>query len=269
MFVNPHIKMSWIDSVWSSSPGETTSLAEHALDAIRSRLLMYAEEQDRKLLEWCTRIQSTYANRTDQVAMSQQNGYAELLLLDSPASNLGLNLPDSCTSFPLPAYLPDHDPHTVSSSSLDHESRQLSYATVGSRLSLEQLRAKHLAQAEEEIAIWLGIGPLPLKTDPKDPLKEDNVNMVDFWKGYGELLPLIHRMVVDVLPAQASSVSSERVFSSSKLTCTRERNRISAELVEALQVLKHSVRQQRSSELSSRLLDFTERITPFGDDVVE
>ncbi|CAE6452410.1 unnamed protein product [Rhizoctonia solani] len=288
MFVNPHIKMSWIDSAWSSSPDETTSLAEHALDAIKSRLLMYAEERDRKLLERCTRIQSTHANRADRAAVSQQNGYAELLLLgetigrapdhplsslvtgiDSPASNSGLNLPDYSTSFPPPAYLPDHDPHTVSSSNLDHESRQLSYAAVVSRLSPEQLRAKHLAQVEEEIAIWLGIGPLPLKTNPKDPLKKDNVNMVDFWKGYGELLPLIHRMAVDVLPAQASSVSSERVFSSSKLTCTRERNRISAELVEARQVLKHSVRQQRSSELSSSLLDFTDRITPIGDDVVE
>ncbi|KDN41847.1 hypothetical protein RSAG8_07218, partial [Rhizoctonia solani AG-8 WAC10335] len=256
MFVNPHIKMSWIDSVWSSSPDETTSLAERALDAIKSRLLMYAEEQDWKLLEQCTRIQSTYANRTDQVAVSQQNGYAELLLLgetigrapdhplsslvmgdtntiDSPASNLGLNLPDSCTSFPLPAYLPDHDPHTVSSSSLDHEPRQLSYATVGSRLSLEQLRAKHLAQAEEEIAIWLGIGPLPLKTDPKAAFN----------------------------PSNGGGCASGSGFF--------KRNRISAELVEALQVLKHLVRQQRSSELSSRLLDFTECITPFGDDVVE
>lgn len=76
-------------------------------------------------------------------------------------------------------------------------------------------------------------------------------------------------MAVDVLPAQASSVSSERVFSSSKLTCTRERNRISAGLVEALQVVKHSIRRQRPSELDSKHLDFSERIAPTGDDVIE
>ena len=76
-------------------------------------------------------------------------------------------------------------------------------------------------------------------------------------------------MAVDVLPAQASSVSSERVLSSSKLTCTRERNRISAGLVEALQVVKDSVRQQQSSELDLKRLDFSEWIAPTGEDVIE
>ncbi|CUA67706.1 Vacuolar protein sorting-associated protein 13a [Schizosaccharomyces pombe 972h-] [Rhizoctonia solani] len=292
MFVNSHIKMNWIDSAWASSPAETTSLAEHALDAIKSRLLVYAEERDRKPIEQCTRIQSTHATRADQAAASQQNGYAELLLLgetidrapDHPLSslvigdantlnsstgNLGLDSPDSSAFLTLPAYLPDSDPHTVVSSSFDYESRKHSYAKLVSRLSPEQLHAKHMAQVEEEIAIWLGIGPLPLLTDPKNPLKKENMNMVEFWKRNGEVLPLIHRMAMDVLPAQASSVSSERVFSSSKLTCTRERNRISAELVEALQVLKHSVRQHRSPDLYPRLLDLTERIAPLGDDVVE
>ncbi|KAH7323315.1 hypothetical protein B0J17DRAFT_633219 [Rhizoctonia solani] len=65
IFVNPHIKMSWNDLAWSSSPAETTSLAEHALDAIKSRLLVYVEEQERKLLERCTRIDSTHASRAD------------------------------------------------------------------------------------------------------------------------------------------------------------------------------------------------------------
>jgi hAT family C-terminal dimerisation region len=52
---------------------------------------------------------------------------------------------------------------------------------------------------------------------------------------------------MDVLPAQASSVSSERVFSSSKETCTLRRNRISRKLLEALQVLKFSYRSERLS----------------------
>ncbi|KAG8731598.1 hypothetical protein FRC11_003384 [Ceratobasidium sp. 423] len=102
--------------------------------------------------------------------------------LDSPTPNLGLNSPNSYTSFLLPAYLPGSDPHTVASSTLDHEFRQLSYAALASRLSPEQLRAKHWAQVEEEIAIWLGLGPLLLTSDPKNPLKKENVNMVDYWK---------------------------------------------------------------------------------------
>ena len=45
---------------------------------------------------------------------------------------------------------------------------------------------------------------------------------------------------MDVLPAQASSVPCERLFSSGKETCTARRNRIHPELMEALQVLKLS-----------------------------
>ncbi|KAG8692389.1 hypothetical protein FRC09_011223, partial [Ceratobasidium sp. 395] len=56
-------------------------------------------------------------------------------------------------------------------------------------------------------------------------------------------LPLVYQLALDVLPAQALSVSSERVFSSSKMTCTQTRNRISTGTVEALQILKHSLRR--------------------------
>ena len=51
---------------------------------------------------------------------------------------------------------------------------------------------------------------------------------------------------MDVLPIQASSVPCERVFSSSKETITPRRNRISAELMESLQLLKFSVKRGRS-----------------------
>jgi hypothetical protein len=51
---------------------------------------------------------------------------------------------------------------------------------------------------------------------------------------------------MDVLPAQASSVSSERVFSSSKITCTRARNKISARTIEQLQLLKYYIRHHRA-----------------------
>jgi hypothetical protein len=52
---------------------------------------------------------------------------------------------------------------------------------------------------------------------------------------------------MDVLPAQASAVPCERVFSSSKETCTLRRNRVSRVLLEALQVLKYSYRSERLS----------------------
>lgn len=51
---------------------------------------------------------------------------------------------------------------------------------------------------------------------------------------------------MDVLPIQGSSVPCERVFSCAKETMTNRRSRIQPELMEALQLLKYSVKHGRS-----------------------
>ena len=48
---------------------------------------------------------------------------------------------------------------------------------------------------------------------------------------------------MDILPIQGSAVPCKRVFSSGKETTTARRNRISPELMEALQMLKFAVRK--------------------------
>lgn len=50
---------------------------------------------------------------------------------------------------------------------------------------------------------------------------------------------------MDYLPVQATSVPCERVFSSAKETDTAKRNRISPMLMEALQLLKFSLKKER------------------------
>ena len=55
---------------------------------------------------------------------------------------------------------------------------------------------------------------------------------------------------MDILPIQASAVPCERVFSSAKETMTLRRSRIGPDLMEALQMLKFSLR-------NGRFLDFT------------
>ena len=57
--------------------------------------------------------------------------------------------------------------------------------------------------------------------------------------------PTIFRIAMDYLPIQASAVPCERVFSSSAETDTKKRNRISPALMEALQVLKFSLKKDR------------------------
>lgn len=59
---------------------------------------------------------------------------------------------------------------------------------------------------------------------------------------------------MDVLPAQASSVPCERLFSSGKETYTARRNRIQPKLMEALQALKLSSRN-RTLNLTEHLSD--------------
>lgn len=45
-------------------------------------------------------------------------------------------------------------------------------------------------------------------------------------------------LAIDYLPIMASSVSSERAFSAAGITITKRRNRLGADIVEALQFLK-------------------------------
>ena len=55
---------------------------------------------------------------------------------------------------------------------------------------------------------------------------------------------------MDIIPIQASSVACEQVFSSGKQTMTPRRGRISAQLMEALQILKFAIRKEEPLKLS-------------------
>ncbi|KAG8736244.1 hypothetical protein FRC11_002744 [Ceratobasidium sp. 423] len=86
------------------------------------------------------------------------------------------------------------------------------------------------------------------------------VNIVEFWKAHHWVFPLLYQVAMDVLPVQASSVSSEQAFSSSKLTCTHEWNKISAEHMEELQVLKHSLHHCHADDMNNQTLDIMAHI---------
>ncbi|KAB5589421.1 AC9 transposase [Ceratobasidium theobromae] len=75
------------------------------------------------------------------------------------------------------------------------------------------------------------------------------MDLVRHWNTQMFAFPLIYAVSMDVLPAQASSVYLERLFSSRKLTCTQGRNKISAETVESLQILKYSLRHLQGRAL--------------------
>ena len=56
---------------------------------------------------------------------------------------------------------------------------------------------------------------------------------------------------LDILPIQSTSVPSERVFSSAKETDALRRNRLSPDAMEALQMLKFSIRNGRGLSFTS------------------
>lgn len=59
--------------------------------------------------------------------------------------------------------------------------------------------------------------------------------------------PLLYKAALDVLPAQASAVACERVFSSSKETDTNRRSNLGPLKMEQLQMMKFGYRSQRLS----------------------
>ena len=69
-------------------------------------------------------------------------------------------------------------------------------------------------------------------------------------------------VAIDILPIQASSVPCERVFSSAKETFPMRRSNLSAEVFEALQILKSRIRQQRLSFTD----DWLTKESDFSDD---
>jgi hAT family C-terminal dimerisation region len=78
---------------------------------------------------------------------------------------------------------------------------------------------------------------------------------------------------MDIIPIQASSVPCERVFSSGKQTMAPRRGRLSAKVMEALQLLKFSIRKGRPLKFtegmswSEELKEFEmlATIAPVGD----
>ncbi|KAJ2923582.1 hypothetical protein H1R20_g13520, partial [Candolleomyces eurysporus] len=73
---------------------------------------------------------------------------------------------------------------------------------------------------------------------------------IKFWQENREEYPTLSQLAIDILPIPGSAVPCERVFSSAKETMTSRRGRILPGLMEALQMLKFSLKK-------SLCLDFT------------
>lgn len=76
-------------------------------------------------------------------------------------------------------------------------------------------------------------------------LAHPNTNPLVFWELEQERYPTIFRMAMNYLLIQPFAVPCKQAFSSSILTDTKQRNQISPVLMEALQILKSSLKKER------------------------
>ncbi|QRV81681.1 hAT family dimerization protein [Ceratobasidium sp. AG-Ba] len=208
----------------SASESSTPNQPE-AYAAVRAQMLQYAQEQP------ATATLDVHS-QAQAAAQALGSGYARLLTggltiarasnpLGQPENNPYITTPTHVPFNPAAAELPPQDP---------------------------------MVQVELELARWIAQGMLGTQD-------MGTIELVQYWRAHRYEFPLLYRVAMDVLPAQASSVSSERAFSSSKLTCTRERSVILPENLERLQVLKHALQRRRACVgRAEQSLDFMEHI---------
>ncbi|KEP49154.1 HAT family dimerization protein [Rhizoctonia solani 123E] len=219
---NPCLRFRWIRSHMTSSRAQTIKVT-----------VMEAMLQIRQRLHKETSIVPSNSMRHEprNAALAQGRGYLRLLQLSAGvnrASELtGAESRQSHTDVPLVEPLPP--------------------------LSDAELLARHMADVEAELLRWE-----QFEWSGEDSM--GSVDLVEFWRVHKHEFPLLYWIAMDVLPVQASSVSSERAFSSSKLTCTRERTKLSPENIEYLQVLKHSLHRRRITGDNRQTLDFMSHI---------
>ncbi|KAG8790559.1 hypothetical protein FRC12_011565 [Ceratobasidium sp. 428] len=242
MAINPCLKFRWIDQHWDRIQRNTARLH------VKGEMFNIRKNQYKA----ASTINYSHTD-AEHAAQAQHNGYMRVLTLGNViqrASSLGtsssrINIPKPLVSTPtLPPRLPLPPPPPPM-----HEG---------------DLMMRCMVEVDAELLRWEAL-------DTYSANMMSSVTLVDFWKASNDAhrydFPLLYEIAMDVLPVQASSVSSERVFSSSKMTCTRERNKISAENMEYLQVLKHALYRRRLTDDNYQILHFMAHVV--GLDVME
>ncbi|QRV87948.1 hAT family dimerization protein [Ceratobasidium sp. AG-Ba] len=221
MAVNPCMNFRWIGQHWDRIARNTARLH------VKEKMFEIRKNQYKSSPTAINRPQA----EAERAAQAQQNGYMRVLTLGSE-----IRLVSSSSKC---AY---HKSPTTSSNPMPEPSTSPSLPLSSQHLMKEgDLLVRCMAEVDAELLRWEAL-------DNHNADMMGTVTLVDFWKAHCYDFPLLYEIAMDVLPVQASSVSSERAFSSSKMTCTRERNKISAESMEYLQVLKHSLHRRRSTD---------------------
>ncbi|KAF8754797.1 hAT family C-terminal dimerization region [Rhizoctonia solani] len=202
MVLNLCIKYTWIDSHWTE---EEKQLAR---EIVKGFMLKYLEAHERQSTVTGSEDLSTQASQAQGCGINALFMEPERCLYDDKFGVTPLQSPAAPARIQPTPKRPLLDTFTLSP-----------YASSPSRAALIHqkltVNTEHKQYVKEKV--------LPLS-------KLSKTDLVKHWMSVSveQKFSLLHAVAMDVLPAQASSVLSEQVFSSSKLTCTRARNQMKA-----------------------------------------
>ncbi|KAF4611154.1 hypothetical protein D9613_006646 [Agrocybe pediades] len=219
--INPIKKLKWIEAKW------THEQYKAAKEWVLAAMLEYRKaRRDERKQQLRSNPGSSATFSLGDSDRSQADGIAYI-------HNLKLKLQRNASQFLSAASLT-----SVSNSQEDTVAGQLSSGggdDEGDELTLEE---KDKAAVEEELQRYMAEGVIKSND-------YSGFSLTRYWQSRQHDFPTLYRVVLDILPGQASSVACERVFSSSKETITLRRSLLSPQLVEILQFLKYTYCQER------------------------
>ncbi|KAG8821310.1 hypothetical protein FRC17_009861 [Serendipita sp. 399] len=109
------------------------------------------------------------------------------------------------------------------------------------------------AAADQLRRDWVGVDTELRAYEEEDSIDLDSLlnngsnGLLSYWNSRRDKYPILYQIAMNILPAQGSAVSSERVFSSAKRTITDARNRLLPHAIESRQILKFMLKSNRLS----------------------
>ncbi|KAF5383852.1 hypothetical protein D9615_003798 [Tricholomella constricta] len=226
MVLNPSMKFEWMEKHWGDVETNTSR------GWIKESMLKYQQSLRRESMSRSRTVPIDRSLSAPSIAAhSQALGFTRL-------SGINVAIRRSTSMSTIPSQPPPLSGQpALSEEVLDREAREL----------IEDQRV-----VDQELRRY--------EDDGVTPTSERLEDLTRHWERNEHSYPLLFRVAMDVLPAQASAVPCERVFSSSKETSTVRRSRLSPKLMEALQILKFSYKQERLSftdDLLAQEKDYT------------
>ncbi|KAJ2913342.1 hypothetical protein MD484_g7075, partial [Candolleomyces efflorescens] len=219
MIINPTIKIKWLEEHWEES--DVSAAKEWMIDSMAEYQHKVREEaREAVAVPQIVGTRTIARPRASKAARKQRNAMALVNSIKRTISNASISSNSSSTS--------------ETSPSTSQEA-----ASVSTEADLAALLANDRRVAKECFERYCAEGIL------EDPEALEDFDLIRWWELKRHDHKLVYRVALDVMPAQASAVPSERVFSSAKETDTLRRNGTSPLMMEVLQVSKFAFKSER------------------------